>query len=63
MAKISLEKIRKNRETKTLCPRSYKFSPIVAEALDKRATRLGMSKVGFLEMIIVEYLNADQKTT
>jgi len=55
--KISLEKIRANRDTKNLAPRSYKFHPIVAAALDKRALKDGVSKVSLLERIIVDYLN------
>ena len=57
--KISLEKIRADRDTKNLAPRSYKFHPLVAAGLDKRALKDGVSKVSLLERIIIEYLNKD----
>lgn len=57
--KISLEKIRANRDTPNLKPRSYKFHPLVSAGLDKRALKEGTSKVALLERIIVEYLNKD----
>ncbi len=60
---ISLVKIRLNRDTAKLLPRSYKMHSTVCLAFEKRAIEEGTSKIALLEKMIVLYLNSDQKIT
>ena len=57
MARLSLAKIRTNRDTATLVPRSFKIHPAVVKAFEKRAVDEGCSKISLLEKMIVEYLD------
>ncbi len=64
MAKqISLAKIRVNRDTAKLLPRSYKMHATVCQAFERRVIEEGTSKISLLEKMIVEYLNNAQKIT
>lgn len=64
MAKpISLAKIRLNRESAKLLPRSYKMHPVVCHAFEKRVIEEGTSKISLLEKMIVKYLNEAQNIT
>jgi len=64
MAKpISLAKIRLNRESAKLLPRSYKMHPVVCHAFEKRVIEEGTSKISLLEKMIVKYLNEAQNVT
>ena len=61
--KISLSKIRLNRESEKLLPRSFKIHPIVCHAFEKRVIEEGTSKISLLEKCIVKYLNEAQNIT
>ena len=59
MAKISIDKIRANRNTGSLKARSFKIHPTVCSAFEKKARQLGCSKISLLERMMVEFLNKD----
>jgi len=40
-------------ENKKKIKKTYKFSPDVIKLIDKRSTKLGMSKTGYLEALVI----------